>query len=196
MASGPTFSCRPAMQVNGASHEWYVTYSSSSGGTQCPVPFPAPTRLLPAAMPSSSPAIRPTSQYLNKFVFCCSSYRPYLPTHTDEENKFDTFLSWVQGRGPSNLSDGQNYVIQAVKQINCGPVEEIRYYWRTTGGFEEVTEEFVRSRALKKKNTYKNFKCTVHNKIFEINLYQENPFSKHTWRRNPIRPASTIDISY
>lgn len=79
------------------------------------------------------------------------------------------------------MPDGQSYVIQAVKQVNFGPVEEVRYYRRTTDGFEGVTESFVKSRGLKKKNTYKNFRCEVHNKFFEINLYQENAFSKHTW---------------
>lgn len=85
-------------------------------------------------------------------------------------------------------------MIQAVKQVNFGPVEEVRYFWRTPDGFEEVTEASVKYNGLTKKNTYKNFKCEVNNKFFEINLYRENAFSKRTWKRNASRPASQIDI--
>lgn len=185
------------MQVTRAGHTGHDTNSVSSAGTYhsaAPSPTYTTPRLSSAARPSSPPAIRPTAQYLSNPVFCCSSYRPYRPTRTDEENKFDTFLRWTQGRGTSDLPDGQSYVIQAVKQV--GPVEEVRYYRRTTDGFEGVTESFVKSRGLKKKNTYKNFRCEVHNKFFEINLYQENAFSKHTWKHNAARPASQIDIGY
>jgi hypothetical protein len=41
---------------------------------------------------------------------------------------------------------------------------------------------------------YKNFKCTSHNKFFELNLYQKDPVNRHHWRTNIARPAADIDL--
>jgi hypothetical protein len=41
---------------------------------------------------------------------------------------------------------------------------------------------------------YKNFKCTAHNKFFELNLYQKDPVNKHHWRANIARPSADIDL--
>ena len=41
---------------------------------------------------------------------------------------------------------------------------------------------------------YKNFKCTSHNKFFELNLYQKDPVHRHHWRANIARPAADIDL--
>lgn len=43
-------------------------------------------------------------------------------------------------------------------------------------------------------NSYKNFKCTPHNKFFEMNLYQKDPVNDHHWRANIARPAGDIDL--
>ena len=85
-------------------------------------------------------------------------------------------------------------MIQAVKQVNFGPVEEVRYFLRTPDGFEEVTEAFVRLCGLAKKNNYKNFKCQVHNKFFEVNLYQENAFSKRTTKYGKASKSNCLSL--
>jgi hypothetical protein len=41
---------------------------------------------------------------------------------------------------------------------------------------------------------HKNFRCFVHNKFFEVNLYQKDPVNKHHWRATIARPAKEIDI--
>jgi hypothetical protein len=41
---------------------------------------------------------------------------------------------------------------------------------------------------------YKNFKCTAHNKFFELNLYQKDPVNRHHWRANIARPSTEIDL--
>lgn len=41
---------------------------------------------------------------------------------------------------------------------------------------------------------YKNFKCVVHNKFFEVNLYQKDPVNSHHWRANIARPSDEIDL--
>jgi hypothetical protein len=41
---------------------------------------------------------------------------------------------------------------------------------------------------------YKNFKCTAHNKFFELNLYQKDPVNLHHWRADIARPADEIDL--
>jgi hypothetical protein len=41
---------------------------------------------------------------------------------------------------------------------------------------------------------YKNFKCTLHNKFFELNLYQKDPVNRHHWRANIAKPAADIDL--
>ena len=42
--------------------------------------------------------------------------------------------------------------------------------------------------------SFKNFKCSQHNKFFEVNLYQVDPHNKHHWRSDIARPGSEIDI--
>ncbi|KAF7887650.1 hypothetical protein EAF00_009944 [Botryotinia globosa] len=39
-----------------------------------------------------------------------------------------------------------------------------------------------------------NFKCTSHNKFFEVNMYQKDPMNVHHWRANIARPAGDIDL--
>jgi hypothetical protein len=41
---------------------------------------------------------------------------------------------------------------------------------------------------------YKNYKCTLHNKFFEVNVYQKDPVNVHHWRANVARPATDIDL--
>ncbi|OAX81228.1 hypothetical protein ACJ72_04430 [Emergomyces africanus] len=43
--------------------------------------------------------------------------------------------------------------------------------------------------------SYKNFRCAIHNKFFELNLYQKNPTITHHWRSNLARPSRDIDLS-
>jgi hypothetical protein len=51
--------------------------------------------------------------------------------------------------------------------------------------WEKKTEKTIR---------YKNFKCTRHNKFFELNLYEKDPVNTHHWRANIARPARDIDL--
>lgn len=44
-------------------------------------------------------------------------------------------------------------------------------------------------------NRYKNFKCTAHNKFFELNLYEKNPVNTHHWRGNISRPSADINLA-
>ena len=44
--------------------------------------------------------------------------------------------------------------------------------------------------------SYKNFRCNVHNKFFELNLYQTNPLNTHHWRSTLARPSRDIDLSF
>jgi hypothetical protein len=41
---------------------------------------------------------------------------------------------------------------------------------------------------------YKNFRCALHDKFFELNLYQKDPVNRHHWRANIARPAADIDL--
>jgi len=125
------------------------------------------------------------SSPISMAVICCASRRPYRPTCTDEENKFSTFLKWADGMGTFGLSGGDDYVIQAVKQINFGPVEQVTYFHRTSNGYEQVDEDFVIRADMHKTNL--DFKCDKHNKFFEINLYGRSTFSKHHWKANVAR---------
>lgn len=36
----------------------------------------------------------------------------------------------------------------------------------------------------------------MHDKFFEVNLYQQNPTNRHHWRANIARPATDIDLVY
>ncbi len=94
-------------------------------------------------------------------VFCCTARTPYRPIRTDQEDKFSTFLSWADGHAVASSSDGHGYVIQAVKQVNFGPVQQVTYFLRTANAYKEVSEEDVIQAKLHKTNAYKNYvRCT------------------------------------
>ncbi|KAK8914878.1 hypothetical protein VCV18_011199 [Metarhizium anisopliae] len=42
---------------------------------------------------------------------------------------------------------------------------------------------------------YKNYKCEVHDKFYEVNIYQKDPVNKHHWRATLARPARDIDLA-
>ncbi|KAF1992312.1 hypothetical protein K402DRAFT_321278, partial [Aulographum hederae CBS 113979] len=91
------------------------------------------------------------------------------------------------------------YVIQLVKQVNFGPLESKRYFVmaRSSDGgeqFAEVNEYYLVEENYQKVNSFKNYRCTSHNKFFEVNLYQKDPINKHHWRADVARPAGEIDL--
>ncbi|KAL6786475.1 hypothetical protein J3E68DRAFT_420604 [Trichoderma sp. SZMC 28012] len=90
------------------------------------------------------------------------------------------------------------YVVQLVKQANYGPQESVRYFMTVNDGIEftEVRENDLIAANFEKLNSYKNFKCSTHDKFFEVNLYQQNPTNRHHWRANIARPATDIDLVY
>ncbi|KAJ4372081.1 hypothetical protein N0V83_003854 [Neocucurbitaria cava] len=118
-------------------------------------------------------------------------------------------MSWASFPKDSTISDMPSdtaesgisppYVVQLVKQVNYGPLESKRYFVcrQTNQGneqFVEVTEQWLIDGNFEKVNAYKNFKCAVHNKFFEVNVYQKNAINAHHWRANIARPAGEIDL--
>ncbi|KAJ5661195.1 uncharacterized protein N7484_000567 [Penicillium longicatenatum] len=142
-------------------------------------------------------------------IFCCSSPSPYRPAHLAHEAKFSPFIAWAK-RSESSPSAASasffqdpdrlpSYAVQFVRQINFGALEAKRYFIpnpeESSGGdFVEITEQDLIAGNFQKLNSYKNFKCTTHDKFFEINLYQKDPVNRHHWRLNIARPASDIDL--
>ncbi|KAL7905799.1 hypothetical protein GGI35DRAFT_123535 [Trichoderma velutinum] len=134
-------------------------------------------------------------------LFCCSSIQPYRPQRLDHERKFDKFMQWAKfssaepNDGSSFLASA-DYVVQLVKQVSYGPQESVRYFTTANDGigFAEVNEKDLIAANFEKLNSYKNFKCIGHDKFFEVNLYQKNPFNTHHWRANIARPATDIDL--
>ncbi|OJD36007.1 mfs multidrug transporter [Diplodia corticola] len=143
-------------------------------------------------------------------LFCCPDTRPYRPRALSHEPKFTVFMKWAafpreataQSAGEQDdklAALGYPHVIQLVKQVNFGPLEAKRYFAATNKGdeedaFVEVTESDLIAANYKKLNAYKNFKCSNHNKFFEVNVYEKDPFNAHHWRQNIARPGSEIDL--
>ncbi|QYS99362.1 hypothetical protein H0G86_006499 [Trichoderma simmonsii] len=136
-------------------------------------------------------------------LFCCSSIRPYRPKRLDHEHKFDKFMQWAKSTSAKPdvvpiMIVSADYVVQLVRQANYGPQESVRYFMTVNDGIEftEVRENDLIAANFEKLNSYKNFKCIVHDKFFEVNLYQQNPTNRHHWRANIARPATDIDLVY
>ncbi|KAM3556918.1 hypothetical protein ARSEF4850_005306 [Beauveria asiatica] len=137
-------------------------------------------------------------------LFCCSSIRPYRPQHLAHESKFTSFVTWASFPTESRIDYAANlrvihapFAIQLVRQVNYGPLESKRYFIPhadTKDIFDEVVEDDLIRANFQKLNAYKNFKCEVHNKFFELNVYQKDPVNKHHWRANLARPAREIDL--
>ncbi|PNP49969.1 hypothetical protein THARTR1_09300 [Trichoderma harzianum] len=117
-------------------------------------------------------------------LFCCSSIRPYRPKRLDHERKFDNFMQWAKSASAEPDDDSSFLSVRYFATVNDG-VE-----------FAEVGESDLIAANFEKLNSYKNFKCTAHDKFFEVNLYQENPINRHHWRANIARPATDIDLVY
>ncbi|KAL1623447.1 hypothetical protein SLS54_004436 [Diplodia seriata] len=143
-------------------------------------------------------------------LFCCSDSQPYRPRTLSHERKFTTFLKWAAfprettAQSPGEQGDklaslGYPHVIQMVTQVNFGPLEGKRYFAAAgreddEEAFVEVTESDLIAANYKKLNAYKNFKCSSHNKFFEVNVYEKDPVNAHHWRLNIARPGSEIDL--
>ncbi|KAK4206094.1 hypothetical protein QBC37DRAFT_381425 [Rhypophila decipiens] len=94
------------------------------------------------------------------------------------------------------LTGSTRRLIQVVKQVNYGPQEWIRYFVPNDSEFMEATEDALLKANFEKVNSYKNFRCTRHNKFFELNLYQKNATNAHHWRSNLARPSRDIDLAF
>ncbi|KAJ5552276.1 hypothetical protein N7494_001654 [Penicillium frequentans] len=143
-------------------------------------------------------------------IFCCSSPSPYRPASLTHETKFSPFVAWAKQSESSPSAASASffqdpnklppYAVQFVRQVNFGAIEAKRYFIpnpEASGGgpeFVEITEQDLIAGNFQKLNSYKNFKCTTHNKFFEVNLYQKDPVNRHHWRLNIARPASDIDL--
>ncbi|KAK6602562.1 hypothetical protein ACHAPC_008888 [Botrytis cinerea] len=143
-------------------------------------------------------------------LFCCDSPESFRPQKLTHQQKFTSFKAWAEYPRSSSITtpndpgDASNpitpttpYAIQFVRQLNYGPLESKRYFIPDTnspGDFIEISEQHLILANYQKLNSYKNFKCTPHNKFFEVNLYQRDPVNDHHWRANIARPAGDIDL--
>ncbi|KAE8144037.1 hypothetical protein BDV38DRAFT_232645 [Aspergillus pseudotamarii] len=138
-------------------------------------------------------------------IFCCPHITPYRPRILDQESKFNEFLEWarltITSEVPSDYdtsSPEPEYAVQLVKQVNYGPLESRRYFIPRRDlrevGFIEVSDQWLIDNNFEKLNSYKNFRCTLHNKFFELNLYRKDPVNTHHWRANVARPSNEIDL--
>ncbi|KAH8168998.1 MFS multidrug transporter [Sarocladium implicatum] len=140
-------------------------------------------------------------------IFCCGSVSPYRPQRLQHEQKFESFMRWARfprSASPEAATDEPpmnrlqpEFAIQIVRQVNYGPLESKRYFIptdSTNSEFVEVTEYDLIQANFQKLNSYKNWKCTEHDKFFETNVYQKNPVNQHHWRHNIARPGSEIDL--
>lgn len=114
------------------------------------------------------------------------------------------------------LNHTSAFVIQVVRQVNYGPIEWKKYFVCANGidddvEVHEVSENDLIQENFEKLNSwdstfririyqtsnrprYKNFKCTNHNKFFELNIYEKDPVNTYHWRANIARPAGDIDL--
>ncbi|EPE36671.1 hypothetical protein GLAREA_08834 [Glarea lozoyensis ATCC 20868] len=138
-------------------------------------------------------------------IFCCTQISPFRPTRTDHDAKFQTLLTWAKEADTTTepdadvldlLENQSAFVIQIVRQVNYGPLEFKRYFTpsKDGSGFVELTEKALIDANFQKLNSYKNYRCSSHDKFFEFNLYQKDPVNKHHWRANIARPATEIDL--
>ncbi|KAI1102067.1 hypothetical protein F4804DRAFT_314189 [Jackrogersella minutella] len=139
-------------------------------------------------------------------IFCCSSISPFRPQRLDHEAKFTAFMSWARvakssephGDGSASMVSSALYAVQLIRQINYGPQESTRYFVPLSNGssFAEAVEDDLIKSNFEKLNSYKNFRCSTHDKFFEVNLYQKNPTNTHHWRSNLARPSRDIDLAF
>ncbi|QDS70118.1 hypothetical protein FKW77_005327 [Venturia effusa] len=140
-------------------------------------------------------------------LFCCRNTEPYKPRILSHEPKFSSFLEYATFPRESSIQHEKKpadldypFVIQLVQQVNHGPLESKRYFMADRNNqvfpnfFVEITEADLVEANYMKLNAYKNYKCTHHNKFFEVNIYQKDPVNTHHWRSDIARPGTEIDL--
>ncbi|KAF2750739.1 hypothetical protein M011DRAFT_517056 [Sporormia fimetaria CBS 119925] len=115
------------------------------------------------------------------------------------ESLFRTFKDWADYPRSTEISSSPPtndpaHVIQVVKQVNFGPLESKRYFAVNGDECVEVEEKWLIENNFQKLNAFKNFKCDVHSRFFEVNVYQKYPVNKHHWRADVARPAGEIEL--
>ena len=110
-------------------------------------------------------------------LFCCKDKAlPYRPIRTDHEAKFNAFVQFANEHA-TRYAGGDDFAIQFKKQVNFGPIKEVKYFVMNKGFFEEGDEANVKSN-YSMGNSYKNYKCC--NYFYEINLcLPDKSVSKH-----------------
>lgn len=150
-------------------------------------------------------------------IFCCANAKPYpRPIKIDKDHIFVRFISAAgQMKSSIDLQKGEHdasmcsrilsaqgtFVVQLVRQINYGPIESTRYFVEDPTAprtiqphYIELMEKDLLEANYTKVNSYKNYRCTDHDRFFEMNLYQKDPVNLHHWRINAARPAKEIDL--
>ncbi|KAF7585580.1 hypothetical protein BBP40_010639 [Aspergillus hancockii] len=104
-------------------------------------------------------------------IFCRSQITPYRPQALEHERKFDGFLIWARVVVTSEVSFSNDNASSAVPEYAVRMISDV--------AFTKVTGQWLIEMNFKKVNSFKNFKCTRHNKFFELNLYQKDPANKY-----------------
>jgi hypothetical protein len=98
-------------------------------------------------------------------TFCCSQLRPFKPTRTDHEAKFEALLAWGKGADTDLQSDDDDitkllgsspsFVVQIVRQVNYGPLEFKRCFTEGVGenAYVELTEKALITANFEKLNS-------------------------------------------
>jgi hypothetical protein len=97
-------------------------------------------------------------------IFCCSNIRPFKPTRTDHDAKFEALLAWAKGADTTPepgtditkiLEDASSFAIQIVRQVDYGPLEFKRYFTEGVedNAFVEPTEKTLIDANFEKLNS-------------------------------------------
>ncbi|KAJ5836953.1 hypothetical protein N7447_002979 [Penicillium robsamsonii] len=132
-------------------------------------------------------------------LFCCTTIQPTNHPNPEHEQTFTDFTKWaltIIGNLTGSADPAEASVcIQLVRQINSGPIESIRYFVGSDkhGNFEEVAEDGSPDANFVKMNECKTFRCSQHDRIFDLNLYEPSTGSTRHWRSRIAKPLKQIE---
>ncbi|KAJ5365813.1 hypothetical protein N7517_008699 [Penicillium concentricum] len=131
-------------------------------------------------------------------LFCCTTIQLTNLPNPDHDKTFTEFTKWALTTignltGSTDPSEA-SVCIQLVRQVTSGPIESVRYFVGSDkDNFEEVSEDGILDANFLKMNECKSFRCTQHNRIFDLNLFEPSTGSARRWRSSIAKPLRQIE---
>jgi hypothetical protein len=138
---------------------------------------------LPHPTPLPAPAVELSGSDGDSAPLCCGAIKVDKNRRLDREQLFVDFVA-SSGNHPE-------IIYEVKRQITNGPLLSTKFFKLTNSTLTPITGEFQH-----KLHAYKNYKCTVHDLYFAVDLYSATARANHHHMRlNPFTKVSSAMLA-